>query len=419
MQNRDDNTRTPRPFTLLPLLLLAAAFPIRFTALGTTLSVFEVVLAAAGCLWLVAVLYKGSTTIPTRYLTLGYVSITLTVASLLWTQELDRTIAATVSTVLAVLAFLVVVSALRYASARKVALIIAAFVVLLTIPGALMWAGVQGLEPPAELDRNHGDYLSYYTRFSHPFIGRSNNLAALLVAFLPPMIVWTVRTRHRAVGLATLIGAGALVLTLSRGTFLALGLALFAYMLIDSKQGRAILRRLVLLAIPVGLVAWILFGTDPFRREQLVGRLATANLDERREFLSYAQAQTDERPLVGLGARAGQDVHNTYLQQVVDFGIIGGTLVVILLLATALWWFGPHHGQSRWLARAAGIGVLAQLLSFAVESSYEGTLLRPLIWLTWGMLVAWVYAEQRGVGDDAPPEVEGVRTGASRSGART
>jgi hypothetical protein len=42
------------------------------------------------------------------------------------------------------------------------------------------------------------------------------------------------------------------------------------------------------------------------------------------------------------------------------------------------------------LTRIVGLGVAAALLSFAVESSFEGSLLRPLIWLVWGMLATLV-----------------------------
>ena len=79
-----------------------------------------------------------------------------------------------------------VVAVTRGEPARLVVWAIGLWVVALLVPCALMWAGVRGFQPPAWLDPESGDYISYFARLSHPWIGRSNNPATLFVVAVVP-----------------------------------------------------------------------------------------------------------------------------------------------------------------------------------------------------------------------------------------
>ena len=79
-------------------------------------------------------------------------------------------------------------------------------------------------------------------------------------------------------------------------------------------------------------------------------------------------------------------MHNTFLQQAVYFGIPLGVLVSAALIGLAGFFLARRR-------RAAIAGVLAyvllvQLVSFAFEASFEGTVLRVLFYMSIGMAVA-------------------------------
>jgi len=101
-------------------------------------------------------------------------------------------------------------------------------------------------------------------------------------------------------------------------------------------------------------------------------------------------------PWLGTGPSVTPSVHDVLLQQLVDFGVVGGLVIDVLLIGVVVWWFVPsrRRGPAGWLAVACGVGVAVQLGSCLVEASYEGGFLRNLMWLSWGLLLA-LYAAER------------------------
>lgn len=97
-----------------------------------------------------------------------------------------------------------------------------------------------------------------------------------------------------------------------------------------------------------------------------------------------------------------------FAEQLVDFGVLGGLVVDVLLVAVVVWWFREdrRRGPAGWLAVACGVGIAVQLGSCLVEASYEGGFLRTLMWLSWGLLLALYESERERVtrpGPDAYP----------------
>lgn len=395
--------KRPRPQILVVLLLITGAFPVRLSVGGgLTASLFDLAVCFAVAPLLLILTAKGLVGLPAPFIHLAWVSIALGSLSLFWSQDVGQTVLYIIASGEALLASAMVLAFLRDAPPEQVARLIRGWVMLLLIPAVLLWMRVPGFLPPAQLDPSSGDYISYFVRLSHPFIGRSNNLAALLVLFVVPLAVWAWQKKDRAAGLVAAVASGGVVLTFSRGALVALVAAVALFSLMDSRAVQRLVGRALLLAVPLGLVVAGVITINSATEQFLPDRLTTAGLESRAILLNQAGAALEEHWLQGVGAGTGEDVHNTFIQQILYFGLFGGALAVLLLLRTVWWWFRRGaHGQANWLAQAVGIGVTAQMLSFLVESSYEGSLLRPLLWLSWGLMIAWVRAEAAAGGTDA------------------
>jgi hypothetical protein len=291
-----------------------------------------------------------------------------------------------------------VLAVTRGEPARRVAWGTGLWVVALLVPCALMWAGVKGFQPPAWLDPDSGDYISYFARLSHPWIGRSNNPAALFVVAVVPLAAWGVRNRARFAQVLAGVALVATVMTLSRGTLLALAAGVVFLAIVDWPLAR-LLWRWALAAGAVSLVALaLMYLLNPASRMHLSSRASATNVDARFVLLSDALTDIGRAPWLGTGPSVTPSVHNVLLQQLVDFGVLGGLVVDALLLAAVVWWFraARRRGPAGWLAVACGVGIAVQLGSCLVEASYEGGFLRNLMWLSWGLLLALYAAERAG-----------------------
>jgi hypothetical protein len=348
--------------------------------------------------WLIIVRRVGPPRVPIPYLVLGVGMAGVGALSLAWTSDVVTTILYTLVCVEAMVAFLMMVTFLRDAGPARFIHFIQAWLLMLVLGGVLLWIGVPGFQPPAGLDPASGDYISYFARFSHPFIGRSNNLAAVLLLLVPPLVAWAARTRHVwDIGVAA-VAEIAFLLCLSRGAMLALAIGVAVYFVVERRHRTRTIQT-VLWSLPVGVLAAGIGWLNPTVRLYFAARFSGSNVQARIDILddaldgntgnwSTAPGSVLPRWLLGEGGGIGRSVHNTFIQQVLSFGVIIGVLVGLGLVVTGVWWFRRHPTQLPTVAPIHGIGVIALLVSFLGESSFEGSLLRPLIWLGWGMLVA-------------------------------
>ena len=137
---------------------------------------------------------------------------------------------------------------------------------------------------------------------------------------------------------------------------------------------------------------------NPPTRQYVASRFNSDNVTARIDMLEEAWERARPVPargssglpawLTGGGGGIGPDVHNTFVQQVLSFGPVLGLVICVALIVTGVWWYRRNRSQLSLTAPIHGIGVVAILTSFLFESSFEGSLLRPLIWLGWGLLVA-------------------------------
>jgi len=385
---------------MVAILLISAAFPVRFSVPGVTLataSVFDIVLLSA-VLPYIFVLASGRRLPvgPAPLFQLGMGLVALSVASLAWTQSSSDTLTGIFSAAEGVFGYLLVVGFLRDAPPSQIVRLLYQWVILLLIPAVLLWQNVPGFLPPSTVDPLSGDYISYFARLSHPFLGRSNNLATLLVFAIVPLGVWAALRRDRRAGLVALISFAATLLTFSRGVLLALVLAVALFALFDWTAARPVVSRILIATVPSTILLWAALRFNDDVARFLPDRFTAAGSDARLQLVESGIIQFLDNWILGVGASVGEPVHNTYLQQVVYFGVAGGFFAIGLFIVAGLSWFTREPpSELRNMRRAVGIAFLAQLLTFVTESSFEGTLLKPLIWICWGLGAALVAAFEK------------------------
>lgn len=411
----------------LSLLVASAAFPIRFDVPGGhTASLFD--LAVVACVALLALMESIRRTItypPRRILLAILIPVLIAVASMWWSIDRVGSLLAAASWVEAIIVLTFVVLSLGEESPSHVIKWFAWLGLALLVAPILMYLHLKGFDPPAQISRSSGDFLSYYTRFSHPFLGRSNNLATLLVILYLPLAYWAHRYhRHRFAALA--VGV-AILLALSRGVLLALVISVLFMTMRGQGRAAKLARSLILpfcIALPIEL---IIMKTVPVVSQNIGGRASTAGVVARQHLLSDGAANLGHNLWIGAGAGAGASVHNTFLQQLIYFGLPLGIVVVVCLLQVPRWFFTVRlvNTSNHDLARACGWGVVAGYLTFLTESGFEGALLRPVIFLCFGLCVALTMAGLRIDGQtssgnafvtpDAGTEVTDSLMGADRS----
>jgi O-antigen ligase len=406
-----------RPRVLLTLVLIAAAMPVRLASsvLGIdSVSVLDILLGAVAITLFVDLAFRPLDIGPPKLFALLCIPAVVCGMSMLWTQDRGATLRATVIYAEGIVAYLFVVRELTGASPGRVMTHIRRYSLLLVVPAVLLLLRVPGFQPeetglPQDSDR----YLSYYTRLSHPALGPSNNLATVLAFFVPLLLYWGHVRHDRRFTLAGAVTLVAVVCTLSRGVMLGLltaaVLAGLGSLLRRRHVGSLLVGRIVAAVVVVAAAATLVYRLVPHSDALLASRFSLVNVFTRSQFAVEAIEKIAERPLLGYGGGAAPDgmwnlarVHNTYLQQMVYFGVPLGAFVSFVLIGTAVFFF------SRWrtsaLSRVVGFTLIAQLFVFAVESSFEGTVLRVLFYLSLGLATALVRASEGPLAEPASGE---------------
>ena len=402
----------------LGLLLLAAAAPWRYYGsfpLVASLSVLDAAVALAALVLLARMAMLGDVDVGDPWAAvLVAVLPVLCVTSLLWTTQPTATVVETVSYAECLIAYVFAVSQTRGLPAWRIIRMLQRFLYALLIPPLLMLMHVPGFAPQEPgLSPRDGNYLGYFSRLSHPFLGRSNTLATILLLLCVVLVHWAWTHRDIKTDVAALLCVAGIVLTISRGAILALLAAALFALLAPVRPRRSRERRPLVLAIVAGVVLAALatsyYLLNPTTREFFGGRLSDSNVALRQVRFSAGLDQLVLRPFLGYGAGTvpGGDteidggVHNTYLQQLLAYGVVLGFLGVLSLLALAVHFL---RRQATGVRRAVGLTLVALLVDFAVESSFEGASLRVIIYLLLGMLVGLVRADEAEAEAPSPAE---------------
>jgi hypothetical protein len=350
---------------------------------------------------------RSGTPVPRRLATGAVLVAGLSLLSVGWADSRSRAILHTVSWVEAavIVAWCATLVRLR---PEQVMRWIARLCWLLIAGAVALEAHLPGFGPPSTVNPLSGDYASYYTRLSHPWLGRSNNLATLLAVMFLPLAWWAVvYGRHRLI--AALTGV-AIVATLSRGVLLCLLIAVVLAAPAARRQARRLVGWLLGLAVAAGFVVAVAAFTLPNMRDYFSTRFSLANVTSRLDLLHLGSGEVTAHPLLGVGGGNGADIHNTFIQQIVYYGLLPGAVAALVIAGMPRWFFRQHTP----IASVAGWSVAGVWLSFLVESSLEGTLLLPEIFLAVGLLAALVLATER---NGPPPDSYTRREGKKKKKA--
>ncbi|HEV8559969.1 MAG TPA: O-antigen ligase family protein [Actinophytocola sp.] len=397
-----------RPRIALMLVLIAAAMPVRIPAalpLVHSMSVLDILLWFAAVTLVLDCAVRPLNVAYPQLFSLLFLPVFVCVVSLAWSQDPAATLRSTMIYVEGLVAYLLVVRELDGLPAGRVMTYLKRYTYLVMIPAVLLLLHVPGFAPQeAGLSPRSGSYVSYYTRLSHPVLGRSNNLATVLVFFVPLLLYWGHTRRDRRFTTAGFVVLTAVVLTLSRGVLLALLVTAVVAALGWAVRHRGIDGRIVAKAI--GAVAAAVTGItlfdrfNPSTQEFIGGRLSLDNVMIRSDLVSAAVHKLSDRPFLGYGGGVVPDqdptlaikAHNTYLQQAIYYGLPLGLVVTLSLVCLAA--FFLHRAGRTALASVVGFTVAVQMLIFVTESSFEGTVLRVLFYLSIGFGAALVRAAE-------------------------
>jgi O-antigen ligase len=358
--------------------------------------------------------------------------LAISAISIAWSQDRLASVRAWLTYAEGLVVYLFVVRELRGLPPARIITYIRRYAYLLIVPGVLLLLHVPGFGPQERgLSELSGDYISYYTRLSHPVLGRSNNLATVLALLAPLLLYWGHTRRDRRATLAGFITMLAIGLTLSRGVLLSFLLAglLYAPFALGRRDGARGFGGKVTALVALGAIAiGVFYSVNPATHEFINDRFSLANISARSEFISVAWSKVADRPLLGYGAGAtpGRDtlleagVHNTYLQQVLYFGLPLGLVVSATLVGIAAVFLTRRRSTA--LAGVIAYAVIVQLVIGLFESSFEGTTLRVLFYLSVGLATALALAaesESRPTWSGRAPPASGLATRRVRDTGRT
>jgi O-antigen ligase len=401
--------RPRRARVALMVVLVAAAMPVRLgesVPVVDSVSILDLLLLVAAATLFLDLAFRPIDSGDRAVFRILCVPLVLSAASLVWSQDRPTTLRSTIIYAEGLVAYLFVVRELDGLTPARIITYVRRYAYLLIVPGVLLLLHVPGFEPEEPgLSHTSGTYLSYYTRLSHPVLGRSNNLATLLAFFAPLLLYWGHARRDRRTTVAAIVALLAIFMTLSRGVLLAflLGGVVYAPLAIGRPRiARGGLPAKLLAIVALGVIAIAVFYTlNPATNEFFAGRLSLANVKDRSELIERALTKISHRPALGYGAGVAPDqdpllsenVHNTFLQQALSFGIPLCALMSITLCAL------PALFLVRRTTPAAGVIayiLIVQLVLFLFESSFEGTVLRVLFYMSVGLMAALLRSIERG-----------------------
>lgn len=341
------------------------------------------------------------------------VPLACTVLSLLWSSDYSRTIKGVANYCEATVAFLVAYALFSRVPVRTALRYVAIFAVLLVIPALGSQLGLPFCEPQIldTVSHESSEYAnlktSYDSRLSHPFIGMHNDFATVLSLFVLSLFAGASLYRSRALLLGGVVCLTACCLTQSRGVLAALFLGGMGVLFANRERiwKRRGFVRTVVTAVFAGTVLVTLVLVYGSYNEALLAHLDSRFTDEalvvRAERLAVAADAMTTEPLTGLGGNVVPsttlgNMHNTFVEQVVYFGLILGPIADFALISVpfVLWRSGRRMSSGPLLSSAMTWTFVAQLVSFAGETSFEAYLPKTYVYLAAGLFVALLASMQ-------------------------
>jgi O-antigen ligase len=401
---------SPLRLASIVLLIVCMALPVRFwVAFGpfTSISILDIVIIVGG-IWLLLLALTGNGVVVGHKAILLLLGLPLIIGvlSLFWSQDVATSVRWTLVNAESLVAYLLAARIYSRIGPRTIMKVVAMFVTMCLAGGILAFLRAPGFEPHMPPDMtvgtpNYAAYMiSFYARFSHPFIGLSNDFASALNCYVLTLFAWGYLERLGTYKTLAGLTVMAITFTLSRGVLIPMVVVGCIYIL------RPELRRLwpwlggLLGLMALGILAYYTFV--PEVGATLADRTADSNVDERMEKLHKAVEKVSERPLLGYGSGVTPDsafeltggAHNVVADMMLYFGVVPGFVLCFGLACIPLAffrWISSEPGV-RFMATATGFAVLSQLLVFLSETSFDAPVLRVHFYYYIGTVVALLTA---------------------------
>lgn len=240
-----------------------------------------------------------------------------------------------------------------------------------------------------------------------------NAVAGALVMFIPLQMALAFapafgRSTRAVHALLLVFIAGTVLLTQSRGAWLALAAALVAWAVWEGRRSRIVSLAMIAAGAAVVGVTWRATAEVVMRQ---VGTRVHENVTSRLELWSRAIAGVCDFPITGMGmntfrrvmpvlypsflAAPDTDVahaHNHLLQAALDLGLPGLIAYLALWLGLAALLVqcrcGSHGAHARWLASGLGAGLLAYFAFQTTDAIALGAKVGIFFWIAAALVVA-------------------------------
>lgn len=401
--------RTAGALLALALAIVFAA-PYRvWSGIGPSFSLFDVYL-------LVALGLLASYATVAHRMNVGSVAVSVAIAlpvligviSLYWTADAPSTLKSVVVYVEALGAFLFAIFLGRLIGWNGLIRLFVGLPLLSILVAMLSYAGIPVLSPQIPPNLEGFDLAlfesSYAARFSHPYIGLSNNFATVLVFFLFPLLAIGRIQGSRFATVAAYVVLLAIFATQSRGGILAILIGALFYSRARGYSWTRIGVGTAAIALVLAVSAAIAFvgGLDSL----FVDRLSATTLLARLLAYSSALDLISEGPLLGYGAGvqlsqlvgAGpSSAHNFVLEQFLYFGLFLGSIVVIATAGMPYWVsrITVMQPASRLCRASVSAALLTQVALLLSQASFEGSLLRVYLMFQIGLGVALIRESEK------------------------
>ncbi|MDD5040194.1 MAG: O-antigen ligase family protein [Patescibacteria group bacterium] len=214
--------------------------------------------------------------------------------------------------------------------------------------------------------------------------------------------------------LIVLFGLGVvnLILTVSRGGYLALPVVLLAVAVFYIRKLLSV-PTMVTILIGGALVGWVVVQTlgssgEPFTMEKFTGHITNAfygaSYSERINTFEQSYAAWREQPLIGIGiggfgpyeaphpaympADGWRIVNNEFLEILAEEGIVGLTLFIFFLVVLFVRSYRALRVTNDRYTRAVLVGLSAALLGILVQYQTFSTLYIMHVWFVVGLIIA-------------------------------
>ena len=403
------------------LLVICAAFPIRvWFCIGKfipSFSILDILLFIGALIFILYIFITGKFYMGDKIIFLLLcIPLIISFFSLIWTQDLIITIKWVIIFIEAIIIYLITVNLFNNFKSQVIMNYISLFVILCILTAAFGVLRIPGFNPqippeminnpqiPPEMINKTPIYLnymtSYYARLSHPFLGLSNNFATVLAFFPFIFFNWGNLMKKRFYFWMTLFTMITIFFTMSRGVIFALIIVFILYFILNCKLILKLTPKLIIILLLIIISFYFYCEMNPLVKKYLPGRLSKINIYDRLIRLNLGYQKVINRPLLGYGAGVTPwekhelegEIHNTFLQQLVYFGIIFGFIVVISLILIPVRFFiwRTKYPKVKFMAKAIAFSILAQLIIFLSQASFEGSVLRILLYFSVGLVVAFL-----------------------------